>query len=72
MRKELIIESKEDLEQEKTNIDINQIELLYKKASKLIPSLQVSFQETVQFHNDLIDEKVKYIEKRISSHNRKA
>ncbi|WBX97896.1 MULTISPECIES: DUF2326 domain-containing protein [Chryseobacterium] len=63
MRKELIIESKEDLEQEKTNIDINQIELLYKKASKLIPSLQVSFQETVQFHNDLIDEKVKYIEK---------
>ncbi len=63
MRKELIVESKEDLEKEKTNIDVKQIELLYQKASKLIPSLQVSFQETVEFHNALIDEKVKYIEK---------
>lgn len=63
MRKELIVESKEDLEKEKTNIDVKQIELLYHKASKLIPSLQVSFQETVEFHNALIDEKVKYIEK---------
>lgn len=65
MRRELIIESKEDLEKEKTNIDVRQIELLYNKASKLIPNLQVSFQETVQFHNDLIDEKVKYIEKEL-------
>ncbi len=65
MRKELIIESKEDLEKEKTNIDVRQIELLYNKASKLIPKLQVSFQETVQFHNDLIDEKIKYIEKEL-------
>lgn len=63
MKKELIVESKEDLEKEKTNIDVSQIELLYKKASKLIPSLQVSFEETVQFHNALIDEKVKFIEK---------
>ncbi|MDM1380880.1 DUF2326 domain-containing protein [Myroides marinus] len=61
MRHELILESKEELENEKTNIDINQIGLLYSKASKLIPSLQVSFEETVNFHNDLLDEKIKYI-----------
>jgi uncharacterized protein YydD (DUF2326 family) len=67
MRRELIIESKENLEEEKTNIDANQIELLYRKASKLIPNLQVSFQETIQFHNDLIDEKIKYIEKELPS-----
>lgn len=67
MRRALILESKEDLETEKTNIDTNQIELLYNKASKLIPNLQVSFQETVQFHNDLIDEKIKYIEKELPS-----
>lgn len=67
MRRELILESKEDLETEKTNIDTNQIELLYNKASKLIPDLQVSFQETVKFHNDLIDEKIKYIEKELPS-----
>lgn len=65
MRRALILESKEDLETEKTNIDTNQIELLYNKASKLITNLQVSFKETVQFHNDLIDEKIKYIEKEL-------
>lgn len=65
MRRELISESKADLEKEKTNININQIELLYKKASKLVPSIQVSFEETIQFHNDLIEEKIKYITKEL-------
>ncbi|KIX20012.1 hypothetical protein SY27_15960 [Flavobacterium sp. 316] len=67
MRRELILESKTDLETEKTNIDINQIESLYNKASKLINNLQVTFQETVKFHNDLIDEKIKYIDKELPS-----
>ena len=67
MRRELIIESKTDLESEKTNIDINQIESLYNKASKLITNLQVTFQETVKFHNDLLDEKIKYIDKELPS-----
>lgn len=65
MRRELILESKTDLETEKTNIDISQIESLYNKASKLIPNLQVTFQDTVKFHNDLIDEKIKYIDKEL-------
>ena len=67
MRRELILESKYDLETEKTNIDVNQIANLYNKASKLIMNLQVSFQDTVRFHNDLIDEKIKYIEKELPS-----
>lgn len=62
MRRELILESKAELEKERTNIDVNQIESLYGKALKLIPNLQVSFEETVRFHNDLLDEKIKYIE----------
>lgn len=69
MRRELILESKEDLEKEKSNIDVNQIESLYNKASKLVPNLQVSFKETVQFHNDLIDGKIKYIAKELPSIN---
>lgn len=67
MRRELILESKADLETEKTNIDLNQIESLYNKASRLITNLQVTFQETVKFHNDLIDEKIKYIDKELPS-----
>jgi uncharacterized protein YydD (DUF2326 family) len=62
MRRELILESKVELEKERAKIDVNQIETLYKKASKLIPNLQVSFEETVRFHNNLLDEKIKYLE----------
>lgn len=61
MRRELILESKAELESERTEIDTQEIELLYKKASKLIPNLQVSFQDTVKFHNQLISEKIQYI-----------
>lgn len=67
MRRELILESKFELENERTNIDVNQIESLYSKASKLIPNLQVSFEETVRFHNDLLDEKIKYIQEELPS-----
>ncbi|WP_321826185.1 DUF2326 domain-containing protein [Maribacter dokdonensis] len=67
MRRELVLESKEDLTRERTNIDVSQIESLYNKASKLVPNLQVTFQETVSFHNDLIDEKIKYIDKELPS-----
>jgi uncharacterized protein YydD (DUF2326 family) len=67
MRRELVLESKGDLTKERTNIDVSQIESLYNKASKLVPNLQVTFQETLSFHNDLIDEKIKYIDKELPS-----
>lgn len=67
MRRELILESKVSLENEVTNIDVNQIEALYNKASRLIPDLQVSFKETVKFHNDLLNEKINYIELELPS-----
>lgn len=57
VRKELIIESKEDLEKEYSEIDIKQIQALYTKAQSLIPNIQVTFEETVSFHNNLIQEK---------------
>ena len=61
MRRDLIKESKEDLEQEYTQIDTSQIKLLYDKAKSLIPTIQVSFEATVKFHNDLVSEKLEYI-----------
>jgi uncharacterized protein YydD (DUF2326 family) len=65
IRKDLINESKEDLEQEYTQIDASQIKLLYEKAKSLISNIQVSFEDTVKFHNDLISEKLKYITKEL-------
>jgi uncharacterized protein YydD (DUF2326 family) len=65
IRKDLINESKEDLEQEYTQIDTNQIKSLYEKAKSLISTIQVSFEDTVKFHNDLISEKLEYIVKEL-------
>lgn len=65
VRKDLINESKEDLEQEYTQIDTSQIKSLYEKAKSLISNIQVSFEDTVKFHNDLITEKLEYITKEL-------
>lgn len=65
MRKDLILESKIDLEQEYTNINTSQIENLYERANALIPNIQVTFEETLKFHNDLISEKLEYITKEL-------
>lgn len=65
IRKDLINESKEDLEQEFTQIDTSQIKSLYEKAKSLISNIQVSFEDTVKFHNDLITEKLEYITKEL-------
>jgi uncharacterized protein DUF2326 len=61
----LIIESKEELENEHSNIDASQIKKLYGRANSLIPNLQVSFEDTIKFHNDLLNEKLKYITKEL-------
>jgi uncharacterized protein YydD (DUF2326 family) len=65
IRKDLINESKEDLEQEYTQIDTSQIKSLYEKAKSLMSNIQVSFEDTVKFHNDLITEKLEYITKEL-------
>ncbi len=69
IRRELILESKDDLEKEHSKIDSSQIKLLYDRANSLIPSLQVSFEDTLKFHNDLINEKLKYITKELPDLN---
>lgn len=61
LRKELIIESKKDLETDLANIDVKKVRDLYNKAQSLIPNLQKSFEDTLLFHNQMIKEKLKFI-----------
>ena len=65
LRKVLIIESKSELENEKANIDTSQILNLYKEAKSLLPNLQKTFEETLNFHNQMIGEKLKYVSKEL-------
>lgn len=61
LRKELILESKVDFEKDVTNINIDQIKRMYEKAKSFIPNIQRTFEETVSFHNEMIQQKVAYI-----------
>ncbi len=61
LRRELIIESKVDLEKDFANIDINQIKRMYEKAKSFLPSLQKTFEETLNFHNEMVQQKIKFI-----------
>ncbi len=61
LRKELILESKEDLEKNSANIDTEQIKRLYEKAKSFIPDIQKTFEETLSFHNEMIQQKMKFI-----------
>lgn len=61
LRRELIIESQQSLEKEKTNINVKELEELYSRANSLLPNLQKSFEDTLQFHNQMVEEKVNYI-----------
>jgi uncharacterized protein YydD (DUF2326 family) len=65
MRKDLIIESKDDLEKEVSQVDVSQIKMLYEKAKSLIQTIQVTFEDTLTFHNNLISEKLTYITKEL-------
>ncbi len=61
MRRELILESKTDLEKDIADIDVTNVRKLYEEAKVLIPNLQKSFEETLEFHNKMVKEKVNYI-----------
>ena len=61
LRRELIIESQEELEKDFADIDTQKIKSLYNNAKKLIPTIQKSFEQTLTFHNDMVKEKIRYI-----------
>ena len=65
MRKDLIEESQEDLLSSESTIDLQQLEMIYKQAKRNIPSLQKSFKDMVNYHNQMIKEKVEYITKEL-------
>lgn len=67
LRKELILESKYELEKEIANINVEQIKFLYEEAKILIPEVQKTFEETLVFHNEMLIEKKNYITKELPS-----
>jgi uncharacterized protein YydD (DUF2326 family) len=65
MRKDLALESKLELENETSDIDENKIKSLYNEAKILVPNIQKTFEETLNFHNEMIQKKIEYISEEI-------
>lgn len=71
LRKELIEESRRELEKDTAKHDAALIAELYSQAKVLIPNLQKSYEDTIAFHNSMIAEKVIYITKELPDLNQK-
>ncbi|TGK50461.1 DUF2326 domain-containing protein [Leptospira kanakyensis] len=67
IRKELIQESKKDLESNKANIDLEEIKNLYARAKVLIPNLQKNFSDVLVFHNGMVEKKIQFITEELPS-----
>ncbi|MEZ5489077.1 MAG: DUF2326 domain-containing protein [Gammaproteobacteria bacterium] len=61
LRRELIRESIDELALEVSNIDVEKIRALYDEAKVLIPKLQKTFEDTMSFHNAMVQEKRRFI-----------
>lgn len=65
IRKDIIIEAKEELKSNTSNIDVNQLKLIYQQATSQINGIQKTFNELVRYHNQMILEKVRFITKEL-------
>lgn len=61
LRKTLIEESLVELEQEKSDVDVNLIRVIYDNAKLALPKLQKTYEEAVTFHNEMVHKKSEYI-----------
>ena len=67
IRRDLIIEAEQELNSSKSEIDLQQIKLIYQQATNQITGIQKTFADLVRYHNEMIVEKVKYITKELPS-----
>ena len=69
IRKDLIEEAKENMENSTTNIDLKQLKALYDEAKLNISGIQKTFEDLVNYHNTMIVEKLKFITEDLPSLN---
>lgn len=67
IRKDVIAESVNDFNQQRFDADLTQLKLIYQQASALIPNLQRTFEEMVAYHNNMLTNRVRFIEEEIPS-----
>lgn len=61
IRKELIEDAREELENSISSIDLKQLEMLYSEAKMNIAGIQKTFADLVEYHNNMLTEKSDFI-----------
>jgi len=65
IRKDLIDETTRELSSSASRIDLQQLKIIYNQAISNINSIQKTFEDMVQYHNQMIEEKANYISKEL-------
>lgn len=63
IKKDLIYEARDSLNANKADIDLQQLQNIYQQATDQIKTIQKTFNDLVNYHNKMTDEKVKFIMK---------
>lgn len=65
IRRDVIQESINDFNQQRFDVDMVQLQLVYKQAAALIPTIQHTFEEMVSYHNKMLANRARFIEAEI-------
>ncbi|MFZ3385457.1 MAG: DUF2326 domain-containing protein [Candidatus Methanoperedens sp.] len=65
IRRNLILEAELELNSTKSDIDLKQLQLIYQQATNQISGIQKTFDDLVNYHNQMILEKIKFIKKEL-------
>jgi len=61
LRKDLILETQTEIQSAKSTIDLQQLKQLYQQATSLTNGIQKTFEELHEFHNRMVESKVRFI-----------
>ncbi|HEL1982115.1 TPA: DUF2326 domain-containing protein [Streptococcus suis] len=67
IRRDMIVEAKNEMEKDVSSIDLEQLRLLYNESKEYIPNLHKTFEDLVAYHNKMIVEKISFITKELPS-----
>lgn len=65
IRRNTILEAKQELEQNISKMDVKQLEIIYQQAVQQMVQLHKTFDELVKYHNLMIVEKIRFITKEL-------
>jgi len=67
LRRELINETVESFDKQNFGEDVVQLEMIYKQASAYVPKMQRTFEELVDFHNAMLENKKAFVAQELPS-----